>query len=32
MGMGMCKVALPGNAESYNPPSEYVFTPEEQAA
>ena len=25
------KVPLPGNAESYNPPSEYLFTPEEQA-
>ena len=26
------KVALPGNAESYNPPAEYVFTEEERAA
>ena len=25
-------MALPGNAESYNPPAEYLFTPEEQAA
>ena len=26
------KVALPGNAESYNPPAEYLYTPEELAA
>jgi len=26
------KVALPGNAESYNPPPEYLFTDEEKAA
>jgi hypothetical protein len=26
------KLALPGNAESYNPPKEYLFTPEERAA
>ena len=25
-------MALPGNAESYNPPEEYLFTPEEKAA
>ena len=24
------KLALPGNAESYNPPSEYLFTDEER--
>jgi len=26
------KLQLPGNAESYNPPAEYLFTPEEEAA
>jgi ribosome biogenesis protein ERB1 len=26
------KMPLPGNAESYNPPAEYLFTPEEKAA
>jgi len=26
------KMALPGNAESYNPPAEYLFSPEEKAA
>lgn len=26
------KLALPGNAESYNPPKEYLFTPEEREA
>ena len=26
------KMPLPGHAESYNPPAEYLLTPEEQAA
>lgn len=32
MNMPAPKMALPGHAESYNPPAEYLFTPEERKA